>query len=80
MTIDRVREFYNARPFQAFVVHFAAGREVAVHHPEYLAAAPSGRTVTVHQPDDSLHVVHLPLVTDLEIKPTAGRPGPRRKR
>ena len=69
MTIEQLRNFYSAQPFRAFIMHLADGRQVTVHHPEFLAAAPSGRTVTVYQPDDTLNVVDLLLVTDLEIKP-----------
>jgi hypothetical protein len=78
MTIDRVREFYNAQPFRPFVIHLADGRDIAVHHPDFLAAAPSGRTIVVYQPDDTMNVIDLLLVTDLEI---CGRTnGARRRR
>jgi hypothetical protein len=68
MTIEQLRNFYSVRPFRPFIMHLADGRQVAVQHPEFLATAPSGRTVTVYQPDDTLNVVDLLLVTDLEIK------------
>jgi hypothetical protein len=32
-------------------------------------AAPSGRTVIVYQPDDSMNIIDMLLVTDLEFKP-----------
>ncbi len=78
MTIEQLRNFYSAQPFQPFVMHLADGRTIPVHHPEFLAAAPSGRTITVYQPDDTLNVVDLLLVTDLEIKPVTIGPGKRR--
>jgi hypothetical protein len=68
VTIDKIRAFYDAQPFQPFVIHMADGRQVPVHHPDFMAAAPSGRTVTVYQPDDTLNVIDLLLVTDLEAK------------
>jgi hypothetical protein len=79
MTIEQVRNFYNARPFVPFVMHLADGREVFVGYPEYLASAPNGRTVTVYQPDSTLNVVDLLLVTDLEVKPAANGRGKKRK-
>ena len=79
MTIEQVRQFYSARPFRPFIMHLADGRQVAVQHPELLATAPSGRTVTVYQPDDTLNIVDLLLVTDLEIKPNSSKSGPWRK-
>lgn len=83
MTIEQIRNFYNAQPFLPFVMHLADGRSIAVHHRDFMASAPSGRTVTVYQPDDTINVIDLLLVTDLEAKPAAngsrrrkGRPRP----
>jgi hypothetical protein len=78
MTIERVRDFYNAQPFRPFVIHLADGRDIAVQHPDFVAAAPSGRTIVVYQPDDSMNVIDLLLVTDLEI--SARTNGARRRR
>jgi hypothetical protein len=67
MTIEEVRAAYHAEPFRPFVLHLADGRNVPVMHREFMATAPSGRTVAVYQPDNSFHVVDLLLVTDLEF-------------
>jgi hypothetical protein len=67
MTIDRLRDMYNAQPFQPFVMQMADGREVPVVHREFIMAAPSGRTLIVVQPDDTVNIVDLLLVTDLEL-------------
>ncbi|HET6881914.1 MAG TPA: hypothetical protein VFI31_17240 [Pirellulales bacterium] len=69
MTIEQIRNFYNAQPFQPFVIHLADGRHIAVRSREYMASAPSGRTVIVYQPDDRWNVIDLLLVTDLEAVP-----------
>jgi len=53
-------------------MHLADGRQIAVHHREFLMSSPSGRTVVVYQPDDSLNIVDMLLVTDLELKPNGG--------
>jgi hypothetical protein len=79
MTLDEVRSLYHAQPFCPFVLHLADGRAIRVEHPEYLAAAPSGRTITVYQPDDTLNIVDLLLVTDVEIKPAGNGTRKRRK-
>ncbi len=78
MTIEQFRNFYNAQPFRPFVIHLADGRQVPVRHREFIMAVPSGRTVIVCQPDDTLNIIDLLLVTDLELKPTTD--GPRRRR
>jgi hypothetical protein len=79
MTIEQVRNFYNAQPFRSFIIHLADGRQIPVQHREFMASAPSGRTITVYQPDDSLNVIDLLLVTDLEIKPVPGGSSRRRR-
>ncbi len=72
MTIDKVRELYDKQPFHAFTMHLADGRQIFVRSREFMAAAPSGRTVVVYQPDDKLNIVDLLLVTDVEVE--LGRP------
>ena len=80
MTIEQLRTFYDAQPFRPFVMHLADGRSIPVMHREFImASAPSGRTITVYQPDDTLNVVDLLLVTDLEIKPAPDGSRKRRK-
>jgi hypothetical protein len=68
MTIDRLKELYDAQPFRPFVIHLADGREVPVRHRDFIMAVPSGRTIFVAQPDDSVNIIDLLLVTDLELK------------
>jgi len=68
MTIDQIRNAYNAQPFQPFVIHLADGREVPVVSRESIMAAPSGRTVVVCQSDDRVNIIDMPLITDLEFR------------
>lgn len=75
MTIEIIREAYEAQPFRPFVIHLADGRELSVPHRESLALFPSGRTIIVLGPGEAHNVVDLYLVTDLEFK---ARNGPRR--
>ncbi len=77
MTIERFKEFCDSQPFRPFVIHLADGRAVPVHHPDFIATSPSGRTVGVFQPDDTFNMIDLLLVTDLEI---VSRNGRRRRR
>ena len=79
MTIEQLHNFYDAQPFKPFVMHLADGREIPVHHRDFMMSAPNGRTVAVYQPDNRLNVVDLLLVTDVEVKP-AGNGARRRKR
>lgn len=78
MTIEQLRNFYDAQPFQPFVIHLADGRQIPVSGREFMASAPNGRTIIVYQRDSSFNVIDLLLVTDLEAKPTTN--GARRRR
>jgi hypothetical protein len=79
MTIERLRDAFDAKPFKPFVLHLADGREIAVHHRDFIMAVPSGRTVVVCQPDDRLNIIDLLLVTDLEFQPSGNGSRKRRK-
>jgi hypothetical protein len=78
MTIERLKELYESQPFRPFVIHLADGRAVPVHHRDFIMAVPSGRTIIVAQPDDTVNIIDLLLVTDVELK--AGRNGAGKKR
>jgi len=71
MTIEHFRAALRAVPFRPFVMHLADGREVPVRHPELAVATSTGRTTVVVQPDDTLAIIDLLLVTDLEFRETA---------
>jgi hypothetical protein len=67
MTTDRLLDLWRAKPFLPFTIHLADGRQIRVVHPEFMTRSPSGRTIVVYQPDESLNIIDLLLVTDLEI-------------
>jgi hypothetical protein len=79
MTIEQLRNLYNAQPFRPFVIHLADGRAVPVNHLEFIMTVPSGRTVFVAQPDDTVNIIDLLLVSDLELKPASDGSGRRRR-
>jgi hypothetical protein len=79
MTIEQLRNLYNAQPFRPFVIHLADGREIPVHHREFMMAVPSGRTIVVCQPDDTMNIIDLLLVTDVELQPPTEGPVRRRR-
>lgn len=68
MTIEQVKQLYDAAPFKPFVIHLADGRRIPVKHREFMATSPSGRTIVVYEQDDSFNIIDLLLVTSLEVK------------
>jgi hypothetical protein len=79
MTSEKLRELWKAEPFHKFTIHLADGRQIPVLHREFLMISPSGRTAYVSQPDDSMNIVDILLVTDLEVRHN-GRTHRRNKR
>ena len=69
MTLQAIQQMYRAEPFVPFVIHLTDGRSIEVKSPEFFAAAPAGRIVTVYQPDGSFNLIDLLLVSDLEVTP-----------
>jgi hypothetical protein len=67
MTIEQLRAVHQAQPFRPFTIHTADGRTTLVPHSEFLSHSQSGRTVIVHQPDESFSIIDLLLVTELEV-------------
>jgi hypothetical protein len=69
MKIDEVRKLVHARPFSPFLIHVADGGRLWVKHEDFVALAPSGRTMIVyrHDREDDYQVVELPMVTRLEV-------------
>ena len=72
MTVEQLRKLHEARPFLPLRVHMADGRTLAVEHPELLAYS-GNRTVVIAQPDDSVHVLDILLITGIEVVNGFGR-------
>ena len=53
--------------FRPYRIHRADGRSLDVHHPDFVARAPTGRTITVYKLDDTSEIVDLLLVAGLEV-------------
>ncbi|MFM9058246.1 MAG: hypothetical protein ACKOSQ_03810 [Planctomycetaceae bacterium] len=71
MILEHFRSALRAQPFRPFVMHLADGRAIPVKHPELVVATSTGRTTVVVQPDDTLNIVDLLLVTELEYREPA---------
>ena len=71
MTIGQFRCALETEPCRPFVMHLADGREIPVRHPELVVSTSTGRTTVVFQPDDTMSIFDLVLVTDLEYREPA---------
>jgi hypothetical protein len=80
MTIEQLRAAYQAQPFRPFVIHLADGREIPIEHREFIMTVPGGGTIVVAQRDETVNIIDLLLITDLEFRPAANGAGRRRRR
>jgi len=67
MTIENLREVYEARPFRPFAIHAADGRVFPVPHAEFLAYDAEGRTIVALRKDGTFSILDLSLITELEV-------------
>jgi hypothetical protein len=79
MTLEQLRAFHQARPFQPFDIYLADGRSLSVEHPEFLVIPPTGRTIGVGLANGVIEIVDVLLVTSLKPRPN-GTPRRRRHR
>ena len=79
MKIEKIREALHAQPFQPFWVYLADGGRLPVEHEDFVALAPTGREMIVFLPDNTHHIIDIPLVTRLEVKSRNGL-HPKKKR
>ena len=78
LTIDDVRKLYWADPFRPFKVCLDDGREVVVSERLHIALDPTGRSIALALPDETIDLVAVQRIADL--KPArAKRASPRRK-
>jgi hypothetical protein len=80
MTLERMQALDRAKPFQPFTLHIADGGEVNVKSPEFMSFSPSGRMITVNEPDDSVRFIDLLLVTEAHVRPNGSAPSRRKGR
>jgi len=66
MTIEQLKRFEQARPFQPFRIHMANGRHLDVKYPEHFARTSGGRTLFIATGDEAFEIIDLLLVTSLE--------------
>jgi hypothetical protein len=61
-----IREALAERPFRAFTVHTASGREFRVPHPEHAYVSPKGRNLVVTLDDDAVKVIDMLLIEGID--------------
>jgi hypothetical protein len=80
MKANEIRKLLHARPFRPFTIHVADGGRLLVQHEDFVALAPSGRTMIVYRHDkaDDYQVVDVPMITRLETAAANGAGKPKK--
>ena len=73
MTIEQFRTTLHQQPFKPFSIRMADGRVFEIRHPDFVAHAPTGRTVIVMQSDESYSVLDLLLMSEIEVAAPNGQ-------
>ena len=80
MTIEQLKDAYDATPFRPFNLHMADGRSISVHHRDFMLTVPKGRTIVVATPAGRLHILDLLMVTEVERMPLTQNGSRKRRR
>lgn len=76
VTIERLREAVQARPFRPFTIVMADGTRVKIQHPEMIAMSPKAeRTFVVAYGNEQTAIIDLFLVAAFEFRNGAHRNG-----
>ena len=68
MRAENLRELIRAAPYRPFVIHLANGA-IPVPHPEWIFHPPGARTAIVMGSDESIRIIDVALVVELELGP-----------
>lgn len=69
MRAENLQEVIRAAPFRPFALCLADGSKVHVPHPEWIAHPPQARTAVVMGPDESVRIIDVALVLEIQIGP-----------
>jgi len=67
LTLEKLKNAHEAKPFRPFTIHLADGTTLEVPHPELLWRTPSGRTIFVSKGGEDVAIVDHLLVTQLTV-------------
>ena len=74
MTIKKIREHLEIRPFRPIVVRTVSGTRHEENHPDYLLIPPVGNTFLIVDPDGSMHHLDARYVEAVETRKQERKP------
>ena len=76
MKTESLHEVITAAPFRPFKLRLADGSRIEIRHPEWIAHPSGARTAVVMNADESIRIIDVGLVLEVELGPPvpAGTP------
>jgi hypothetical protein len=65
MTADAIRKELHKMPFVPFELEVVGGEKYIVHHPDFVAISPTGRTLTIYTEGDGSDVLDVALISQI---------------
>ena len=72
MSIDEIRSYRNAKPFEPFGIELRDGKTIRVMKPERIAIAPWGRLAIFE--NSVYHGLHVDEVVAVKVLPPVSKP------
>jgi len=66
VNIEDVRSYLRTTPFEPFEMRLSNGRVYTVDHPDFIALARDGRTVTYYNDDGRIVTIAVPHINTIE--------------
>ncbi len=73
MDVRGIADLKDAQPFVPFNILMADGREFAVHHPDFIARSPTGRSMVLYDAT-GVHYLDVRLIAELRPPESSSRP------
>jgi hypothetical protein len=65
MTADAIRKELHKIPFIPFNLEVVGGEKYVVHHPDFVAISPTGRTLAIYTEGDASEVLDIALIAQI---------------
>jgi hypothetical protein len=65
MTVNRMIELMNRKPFEPLEIHLSDGERIQVEHPYQISTLPNRPTCTIYTEDERMRIVTYRNITEV---------------
>jgi len=66
LTTESIREAMRRQPFLPFKIHMRGGKVHEVHHPDYIAVSPTGKSAVILNAD-GMEILNVRLIAEIVV-------------